>query len=335
MLVLAALWWAWAAYAWLTNTLDPEKDANRLTMFVAMASMLVASLAVPGAFSDDALIFALAYTGVRASHILLYGLAANDVGVRAAVKKLAPPSAVGCVLLIVASQLDGWAQGACWVVALAVDYLGPVIAGMKGWMVSAGHFAERHGLIIIIALGESIVAVGVGAKDVELGAGEIAAAVLGIAVSAALWWAYFDVVALVAERRMHAARGIERVRMARDSYSYLHLPMIAGVVLLALGLKKTLEHVDEPLKLIPAIALCGGVALYLAAHVAFRLRNVHSLSRPRLTALGACLAAIPLATEVDALVALAIVATITSLLITYEVVAYREARARVRAAHGG
>ena len=134
------------------------------------------------------------------------------------------------------------------------------------------HFAERHGLIVIIALGESIVAIGVGSST-SVDAGVVAAAVLGITVTAALWWLYFDVVALVAERRLSEARvGREQNEIARDSYSYLHFPMLAGIVLLALGLKKTLGDVGEPLKLVPAVALCGGVALYLLAHILFRLR---------------------------------------------------------------
>ena len=163
------------------------------------------------------------------------------------------------------------------------------------------HFAERHGLIVIIALGESIVAIGVGA-EAGVNAGVVAAAVLGIAVAAALWWLYFDVVALVAERRLsNAAEGEERNRIARDSYSYLHFPMVAGIVLVALGLKKTLGDVADPLKLVPAVALLGGTALYLLAHVAFRWRNVHRLSLQRLVCAAAAGRLVPLAVELPAL----------------------------------
>jgi low temperature requirement protein LtrA len=121
---------------------------------------------------------------------------------------------------------------------------------------------ERHGLIIIIALGESIVAIGVGAAGLELGTGVVLATILGMVLAAGLWWAYFDYVALAAERRLIRAQGHERATLARDSYSYLHLPMVAGIVLVALGVKKTLAHVGDPLGIIPAVALCGGVALY-------------------------------------------------------------------------
>jgi low temperature requirement protein LtrA len=196
--------------------------------------------------------------------------------------------------------------------------------------VMAEHFAERHGLIVIIALGESIVAIGVGASA-GVGVGVVAAAALGIAVAAALWWLYFDVVALVAQRRLgEATEGRERNAIARDSYSYLHFPMVAGIVLVALGLKKTLEHVDEPLKLVPAAALLGGAALYLLAHVAFRLRNVRTLNRQRLVAAAVFLALIPLGREAPALATLALAAILLSALIAYEAIRFAEARERIR-----
>jgi low temperature requirement protein LtrA len=152
-------------------------------------------------------------------------------------------------------------------------------------------------------------------------------------LAGALWWAYFDVVALVAENRFRATDGYERLRIARDSYSYLHLPMIAGIVLVALGVKKTMAHVDEPLETVAAVALFGGVALYYAGHVGFRLRNVHSLNRPRAVAALVCLGLIPLGTEVDALVALGAAAAVASAVIAWETVMYAEARQRIRREH--
>jgi low temperature requirement protein LtrA len=259
---------------------------------------------------------------VRAIHILLYGLASNDVGVRSAVFALAPTVALGGGLIVIAAFTDGALQGLLWCLALAIDYAGPFVRGVAGLKLHPGHFTERYGLIVIIALGESIVAVGVGASGLALTEGVIAAALLGIAVAAALWWSYFDVVAPVAERRLRAAvPGDEQNRLARDSYSYLHLPMVAGIVLVALGIKKTLEHVEDPLKTVPAVALCGGVALYLLAHVAFRARIAPGLAPQRLVAAIACVALIPLATAVDALAALAAVALVTTVLIVYEVTA--------------
>ncbi len=207
---------------------------------------------------------------------------------------------------------------------------GPLLNGQDGWKLVPEHFAERHGLIVIIALGESIVAIGIGAEG-DLTAGVVAAASFGVMVAAAMWWLYFDVVALAAERRLSDAEpGRERNTIARDSFSYLHLPMVAGIVLLALGLKKTLEHVEDPLKLVPAVALLGGTALYLLAHVAFRYRNVHSFNRHRTIAAALLLALIPVAVEVPALATVIAVAALLALLIVYEVRRYSEARDRLR-----
>ena len=332
MLVLSALWWAWAAYSWLTNSVNAEEGATRATMIAAMAAALVASLAVPGAFGDEALLFALAYTVLRLLHIVMYILAAPSAEVRGAIERMAPGFVVFCGLLIVASFFDGWAQGLIWLVALLIHVFGLIATGVRGWQVSASHFAERHGLIIIIALGESIVSIGVGAAGLEIDAGVVVAAALGILATSALWWAYFDVVAPVAERRLASARGAEQVRMARDSYTFLHLPMIAGIVLLALGIKKTVGHYEDALKTVPAVALCGGLALYLFALVAFRLRNVHSWNRQRVVAGVVLLALIPVATAVPALAALALVTAVMCGLIAYEAIRFAEARARVRQA---
>jgi low temperature requirement protein LtrA len=332
MLVLSALWWAWGAYAWLTNYIATEEGIERLLMFASMAAMLVAALAVPHAFNEDGVLFGCAYAAVRFLHIFIFAEANDDVDAAQAISRLGRTAIPAPTLLIAAGFLDGPVQGILWVVALAIDFAGPYVFGVRGFRVSPAHFAERFGLIVIIALGESIVAIGAGIGGLELDAGLITAAVLGLAVAAALWWAYFDVVALVAERRFRDSRGDERNRIARDSYSYLHLPMIAGIILVALGVKKTLGNVDEPLELEPAVTLFGGIALYYAGHLGFRLRNVGSLNRQRLMAALACLAVIPLAVEIDALAALAVAAAITSGLIAYEALRFREARARVRAA---
>jgi low temperature requirement protein LtrA len=332
LLVLGALWWAWAAYAWLTNTIDPEEGIVRLAMLGAMAAMLIVSLAVPEAFGEDGVLFGVAYLIVRALHLVLYAVAGRgDPDLLRAVLMFTPSSLVGPVLIILAGFLDSPARELLWFVALAIDYAGPVAGRGRGWRVSPGHFAERHGLIVIIALGESIVALGVGATDLELTAGVVTAALLGLVIVADLWWSYFDVVAIAAERRLTEVTGAERARLARDSYTYLHLPMVAGIVLFALGLKKTLEDVGDPLTTVPALGLCGGLALYLLAHVAFRLRNVGSLNRQRLVAAALLVVLFPLATEAPALVSLALAAAITVALIAYESIRFREARGRIRA----
>src|SRR3954454_8553808 len=325
--LLGVLWWAWSCYAWLENTAASDEGAVRMVMLSAMAAMLIVSLAVPGAFADDALIFAVAYFVVRVLHVGMYWvIGAEDAELRRLTWRLAASMLPAAALLVVAGLLHGAPRAVAWVLALAVDYGGLALAGTAGWRVQPGHFAERHGAFIIIALGESIVAVGVGAGGLSLDAGIIVGALLGVAVAGALWWAYFDVVAAVGERQLTLADGLRRARLARDSYTYLHLPMVAGIVLLALGMKKTLAHVDHELAVVPAVCLCGGGALYLLALSAFKRRNVGSWNRPRLVAAALLAALVPLATGVPALAALTLVAAVTVALIAVEVVLYAEAR---------
>ena len=332
VLVLAALWWAWGAYAWLTNYIAADEGLERLLMFAAMGAFLITALAVPEAFGDDALLFAVAYAAARWLHIFIFAEANDDVDTGQAIVRLARTALPAPLMLIAAAFVGGTAQAVIWIVALAIDFAGPFVFGVRGFQVSAGHFAERFGLIVIIALGESIVAIGAGLEG-EVDAGVVAAAALGLIVACTLWWAYFDWVALDAESRFRRARGDRRATIARDAYSYLHLPMIAGIVLIALGVKKTIGDVGEPLKTAPAVALFGGIALYYAGHVGFRYRNTHTLYRGRLVALVVAVALIPVATEVDALVAMALAAALTSAVIAYEVVRYAEARRRIRTEH--
>jgi low temperature requirement protein LtrA len=333
LLVLGVLWWSWVGYAWLTSAVDPEEDAVRLVMFVAMAALLVVGLCVPGAFGDSALIFALAYAVVRIAHIGLFLLASRDDPLfRKSVVGLAGSTAVGSGLLIGAAFADGALQGGLWAVALLLDMGGPYFFGAEGWKLAPHHFAERHALIVIIALGESIVAIGVGAEE-QVDAGIVVAASVGMAVAAAQWWLYFDVVFHVAARRLgDSVVGRERNEMARDSYSYLHFPMVAGIVLVALGMKKTLGHVEDPLKLVPAAALLGGTSIYLLAHVAFRYRHIHSINVRRLGLAIALCAFIPVAIEIPALATVAVIAAALVALIVVETHGYGGSRAEVR--HG-
>jgi len=331
LLVLGMLWWAWVGYAWLTSVIDPEEGAVRLVMFGAMAALLIVSLCVLEAFGNLALVFALVYGVVRTAHIALFMLASpEDDALRHSVLGLAASTAIAVTLLATASLFDGVAQGALWALALFLDMAGPYLIGSEGWKLVPEHFAERHGLIVIIALGESIVAIGVGAAgNLTLGIG--AAGVLGVALTAAMWWTYFDIVAIVAGRRLTEAKvGRVQNEMARDSYSYLHLLMIAGIVLVALGLKKTIGHFDEHLHTVPAFALLGGLAVYLLGHVAFRYRHVRTINRQRLLLAIVLLILVPVATELPALVTLAIASLLIWAMIAYETRGYGEARHRVR-----
>jgi low temperature requirement protein LtrA len=331
LLVLGVLWWSWTGYAWLTSVVDPEEGAVRLAMFAAMAAFLVTALCVPGAFGSEALLFACAYAAVRAAHIALFTIASReDSGLRRSVIGLSGSTSLGVGLLLAAAFTGGALQLSLWGLALLLDLGGPLVFGIEGWKLVPGHFAERHGAIVIIALGESVVAIGIGERA-TIGAGVVFAAVLGMAIAAALWWAYFDVVAIVAGRRLARAEpGRERNEIARDSYSYLHLGMVAGIALIAVGLKRTLLAVDDPLKLVPAVALLGGAALYLLAHVAFRLRNMGSLSTRRLVCALLLLALIPAGVTLPALATLGVLAAVLVAMIIYEALRYADVRERVR-----
>jgi low temperature requirement protein LtrA len=332
MLVFAALWWAWAAYAWLTNYIAADEGMERLLMFGAMGAFLISALAVPHAFGEDALLFGIAYAIARWLHIFLFAEANENVDTGQAIRVLSRTALPAPLLLITAGVVDdGTVRAVLWIVALTIDLGGPFVFGIRGFRVSAGHFAERFALIVIIALGESIVAIGAGVTG-AIDAGVIVAAALGLVLSCSLWWAYFDVVAFVAESRFREATGYRRILIARDAYSYLHLPMIAGIILIALGVKKTIGDVDHPLKDAPDAALFGGVALYYLGHVGVRLRIVGTVNRQRLLAAILCIALIPVGTEMDALVALAIAAAIAASVIAYEAIRFAETRRRLRGA---
>ncbi|MBI1351603.1 MAG: low temperature requirement protein A [Actinomycetales bacterium] len=331
--VLTVVWWAWVGYSWLTNTIRIDDDvSSRLVLLLAMAAMLVVGLAAPNAFGDAAIVFGIAYLIVRVLHLLLYAVTTrSDPEVFGAVARLAPGMLTGALLILIAGFLPaGPFRAALWALAIVIDLAAPLLAGTSGWKIDARHFSERHGLIIIIALGESLIAVGVSAAAEPLSPGLITAALLGVALIAGMWWLYFDVVALAAERRLASLTGSAQAAMARDSYSYLHLPMVAGIVLVALGLKKSMVHLDEPLKLIISVALFGGLALYLVAHLAFRLRNMGTWNVQRLVAAAVLLALIPVGTLVPAIVSVTAATAATVALVTFEAVRFRAARHQLR-----
>jgi low temperature requirement protein LtrA len=347
LVLMALLWWSWCSYAWLGNQARADEGLIRASVIAAMGALFVVALAIPEAWSDtggglDApLILALALGFVRLGHLAVYAVAASgDAGLRRQLARTAVPVGVAAVLLVVGALLGGGAQTGLWALALVIDYVGVYAAGSDWRLPSAKHFAERHGLIVIIALGESIVAIGVGVAALPLTLPIVVAALLGLTVSVALWWSYFDVVAPVAEGVLNRSTGTDRTRLARDSYTYLHFPMVAGIIYLALGLKKVLEYVGDtehhsladPLSAGALWSLYGGVALYLVAHLAFRLRNVGSVNRPRLL-VAVLLLALPIAVGgLPALAALGVLTAVLLALIGYEVIRYAEARDRVR--HG-
>ena len=336
--IMATLWFVWVSYAWLENRAASDEGPIRVVMLAAMGAMLIVSLAVPGAFGDDGLAFGLAYLVVRILHLTAYTyISRDDPELRGVVVRLASTMLPAALLLVLAGALDGTARGLCWAAALAIDWGGLALRGVEGWSVRPGHFAERHGLIIIIALGESIVAVGVGVSGLGLTAAAAVTVLLGGAVAAAMWWVYFDFVSMVGEHLFRTADPRQQVRIARDSYTYLHFPMVAGIVLFAVGVKVTISHSlahhTDSLEAVVATALTGGVAMYLIALSAFRRRNVGRWNRPRLIAAAATLSLTPLATATPAWLALATVTAVVWTLIAYETIRFAEFRDRAR--HGG
>ena len=332
LLILAALWWAWAAYAWLTNTLDADLGAVSGAMLVAMAAMFIAALAVPEAFGRHGVVFGVAFLIVNVMHLTLYALGARgDRDLFAAILRIAPMALAGAALIVTAGFVQGALRPLLWLAALIVAMLGPLLSDMSGWRVQPAHFVERHGLIVIIAIGESLIAIGLGARRTELDTGVIVAALLGLVVVTSFWLAYFDFFPMRAQQLLTDRSGVQQTALARDVYTYLHLPMVAGIVLFAFALKETLAHVGDELETIPALALCGGPALYLFAYVALRYRVARTLGGGRLVAAVACALLSLIALVVPALAALALVATVWIALHVYEVVWWRDARAQTRA----
>jgi low temperature requirement protein LtrA len=341
--LLALFWFAWASFAWLGNTAKADEGLLRLCLVGAVMAMFVVALAVPESFADAGgglsapLLLALSYAAVRLAHLVVYLVVAiGDPGLRRQIIRVLVPVGISGGLLITGALSDD--RLAWWIGAVVVDYAGMYLAGASGWRLPGpAHFAERHGLIVLIAIGESIVSIGAGVSGTPVTASILLASVAGLAVAVALWWLYFDVVALVAEKVLADLPPDERPQLARDSYTYLHFPMVAGIVFLSLGMKKVLTYVsdpgkyaDQPLATMPLLALYVGTVAYLVAHIGFRARNVHSLSRTRATTSVLLLALLPVAAKVPALAALTMLAAVMVGLVAFEAWRYSAGRSAIR-----
>jgi low temperature requirement protein LtrA len=287
MLVLALIWWAWSAFVWAANATDPEGLTLRVALVVSMILIFITGLAVPHAFGDEATWFAATYAGVRFIHLGLYADASRRGNASwAAIAGFAVTVVIGMALLVVGSFFEGAALALLWIAAAAIDYAGPAwltrerLAGLQE--VAVAHFAERYGLFIIICLGESIVAVGVGASGLPLDFELVAAIALSLLITVGLWWTYFDRFAARAEEQLR--RHDNPVLAAADGYSYIHLLLVAGIIVFAVGVKVAIAHVGEPLGAAARLCLCGGVALYLAGHAGFRLRMTGQLEIAKVAA---------------------------------------------------
>lgn len=347
-LVLAVMWWLWIAYSWLGNVVRADEGFARVAMFVAMGGAFLAALTIPEAFHDMAggwygpLVFAIAYLIVRLVHVVMFWLAsAQDAQLRTQLLRWSLGSiTVGTTLLVVAAMTEGKVQIALWIAAIAGDYLWTMVAGSDWRVNSASHFAERYGLIIIVALGESIVSIGIGVAGLPISWPIAVGALLGLAISGLLWWTYFDVAALSIEHELKHADGARQVRIARGSYTFWHFPMIVGIIGLSLGLKKVLYYVGDAshhtlrdaLHGIPLFALYGGVALYVAALIGAKHYATGALSVPRVIAVVLLLALIPVATALPALISLIILCAVLAVLTIFETVRFAQPRDEIR--HG-
>ena len=290
MLVLALVWWAWSAFVWATNAQAMTSPTLRPTLLLATVFIFVAGLAVPRAFGSEATLFAVTYAVVRMLHLALYVDASRRGNASwYSIGSFAGTVALGMVLLVVGSFLDAGPRAVLWTIAVAIDYAGPAwltrerLHGLQ--RVAVAHFAERYGLFVIICLGESIVAIGVGAAGRPVNVDLIAAVSLGLLITIGMWWTYFDRAADAARERLREYD--DPVLAAADSYSYLHLPIVAGIIIFAVGVRFLARSAGSSLATAPRLALCGGVAIYLLGHLAFRWRLLGEVSHEKAVCAGA------------------------------------------------
>lgn len=359
LVVLALLWWCWSGFAALGNLVRTDQGLTPLVGFALAATVFVLALSLPKAFTDrpgglpGPVVFAVCYFLVRATQVTVFlWVVRTDREVRRRMPVLILPFLIATGLILTAALgpqrlLDGGAESAVrltlWVAALAVEYGAGLAQHRAGWTVlSAGHWAERHALIIMVALGESIIALGLGpgpTTALPLTWPVIIAALLGIAVVAALWWAYFDTLALAMEQVLHRTREPRtRAGLARDVYTYLHLPLITGVILFALGLKGLIyEGADPatptwgvPLPGFDMLALHGGVALYLLTLIGLGRRMLGAARWPSIGGVVLLVALTPVAGRLPELVALAVLALAAVLTVAVQTVVDAPRRRRVR-----
>jgi low temperature requirement protein LtrA len=269
VLMLGVIWWMYGGYAWLTNAVAPTGAVARLLLMVGMAGFLVVALAVPHAFAGDGLAFGLGYLLVTVVHAGLFTRTSTRSAVRA-ILRIAPFNLASALLVVAGGLAGGVAEYALWGAAFVLMAVTPFLSGIGGFRVEPAHFVERHGLVVIIVLGESVVAVGIGVSGQRVGPELVGVAVLGLALAAGLWWLYFGGDDALAERALTEAPDERRPRLALYSYGYAHVPILLGVVALAAGVKRSVGHAFEAPGFPLALALGGGVALYLFGDALFR-----------------------------------------------------------------
>ena len=331
-LVLAMVWWAWSAYAWMTNAIDIENTVTRLIVFAAMAAGFFMALAVPDAYQDEGAWFAVAYFVVRILQTTLFSWGVrHDPGNLRATFRLAPWFLTAALVALVGGFVDSDVRAWVWLASLAIDVIGTLTVARAEWRVSASHFAERFALIVIIALGESIVAIGLATAAVDRDLTFAVSVLVAFSGVAALWWAYFDFTAVAAERSLRRAPPEVRGPLARDVFTFFHYPIVLGIIFYAVAAKKTLEHPLEPLSDAGRWALGLAIAVFLSGFVLARLRAIRRIAWERVTAGVAAVVVAVLLDGTDAIVTLAVVIGILVASIVVETWRLREIRASMKA----
>jgi low temperature requirement protein LtrA len=296
LITLAVVWFGWCSYAWLGNQARADRGVLRLAMVVAMGAMFFVAISIPHAFEDHgnaAAVLVIAYAVVRLTHLAVYLIAAgDDAQLRSVIYAMLGVSTVMLVLLSIGALAGAESQRVWWLAAVVSDQIGVYVVRSTRWrMPSAPHFAERFGLVVIIAIGESVVAVGVSTSSADLSGRDAVALVCGLAIAVCIWWLYFDEGAAKAEDVLLKSSQLERVRLGRDSYTYVHFVLVGGIVFVALGLLLLIGdhgHLDAGRN-----ALYGGVACYLVGDCLFCWRHLGDVKVIRLAAAALIVAGIP------------------------------------------
>jgi low temperature requirement protein LtrA len=299
VLMLGLIWWMYGGYAWLTNSVAPDRTGRRVVLLGGMAGYLVLALTIPDAFDDGGAAFGIAYVAIVSIHAGLF-IRETPVAVSQAILRIAPYNLFTATFVLVGGIAGGTAQYVLWGVAFATEWMTRWLVDNSGIAIAPAHFVERHGLVVIVALGESIVVVGIGAAGLPIDLELAGVAVLSLLLSACLWWAYFGGDETAAERALAAATPERRPRMALDAFGYAFLPLLFGIIASAAALKKATGHPFDELEFARTLQLAGGVALFMAGDALFRAALGLGAAPWRLTAAVAAFATIPLGTEVSA-----------------------------------
>jgi low temperature requirement protein LtrA len=311
VLMLGVIFWMYGGYAWMTNAVAPDRVARRLLLLGGMAGFLVLALAIPRAFSEGDLAFGVAYLVVVGIHTGLYTRVSVAHTIRALVR-LTPFNLASALLVLAAVLVEGTAAYLLWAAAFALEWFTPRLIGIGGFRIAPAHFVERHGLVVIVALGESIVAIGIGAADLPVDPALASVAVLGLLLAACLWWAYFGGDDTRAERALAAVPADRQGPMAIRAFGYCYLLMLLGIITVAAGLKHAIGHAYDRLDLAHALMLAGGAAVFLAGDVLFRRSLRIGPGGIRTAAAALALATIPLGLAVSALAQLALLVAVVA-----------------------